>query len=78
MAKTLPASTTPVIETMSVSTDPGTGDVDGITVTVNVTYGSLHSREDFDLWATMNIGEKTAFQASVWDRLTTEITAVYS
>lgn len=78
MAKTLPASTTPVIETMSVSTDPVTGDVNGIAVVVNVSYGDLHSREDFDLWATMNTGERTAFQASVWDRLTTEITAVYS
>lgn len=80
MPKTISA-TSVEIQRWLVCTDPVSGDVDGITVMLLVNYGTeadpQNHSEEFDLWNVMNVGERIAFQRSVFDRLNSEITAAY-
>ena len=63
------------VEGLSFQTDAA-GGVTGLTATVNVSYGGVHVRESFDLWAEFAAAQKIAFQA-MYNKLTTKINSTY-
>jgi len=80
MPKTVTVTLMPEIQRWTVRTD-NTGAVDGVNVQLLVNYGTeadpQNHSEDFDYWATLNVGEKTAFQQTVYAKLHAEVTAAY-
>ena len=62
------------VERLVFSTVGGT--IDGLVASVNVAYGEIRVREEFDLWAELTAGQRSSFQA-LYDRLAERLQATY-
>ena len=63
------------VEELSIQTG-GSGNVTGLTATVNIDYGETRVREQFDLWAELSASQRTSFQG-VYDKLTQRLQTTY-